>query len=332
MKALTTRVHRYSWRALAALLAAAAIVATGLVLHATGTFTTTAGHHTANRVHLAGAEVSNAQTGPDSANTHDPNITGPGGVRDNLPTLVATPTTPIPFRQEIGTAATNGTSFCFVGSVMVQCTASNPTNPAPESYISAIVKYANEAGIDPRLMLTMLWNEQEHWHALGGDTVNGWWDSLPVVGNPDGPSYGMADMKQATFDQVRNAHPALFGPYQWTDLQTNNDLAIRMFAYQLADTEGHRTPDQTDQVWQAVQAQAPELVIPTTWRDTGIKRDEMLAMAANVGARTAAGIANGTLTDQKVKDKGTWYKSAIDDKWARADQIICQSGAFNCSL
>ncbi|MEU5599240.1 hypothetical protein [Streptomyces sp. NPDC020298] len=334
MKALTARVHRPSWRALAALLAAIAIVATGLVLRATGTIATTASHHSTNGVHLAAAEISDAQTGADAANSHDANITGPGGVRDNLPTLVATPTTPAPFRQEIGTAATNGTSFCFVGTVMVQCTASNPTNPAPEYYISAVVKYAAQAGVDPRLMLTMLWNEQQHWHAPGGDTANGWWDSLPLVGNPDGPSYGMADMKKEPFYQVHDSHSSLFGSHQWTDLQTNNDLAIQMLAYQLADEKGLRTADQSDQDWAITQTidNHMHLVIPATWKDTSIKRDEMLAMAANVGARTAADIANGTPATEKIKEKGTWYKSSIGQQWARADQIICQSGAFTCSL
>lgn len=338
MKALTARVHRFSWRALAALLAAVAIVATGLVLRATGTFTTAAGHHAGDGVHLAGTEIGNAQAASDAASAHDPNITGPGGIRDNLPTLVATPTTPAPFHQEMGTAATNGTSFCFVGTVMVQCTASNPTNPAPEYYISAIVKYAAQAGVDPRLMLTILWDEQEHWHALGGDAANGLRDSLPLVGNPAGPSYGMADMKKEPFYQVHDSHPSLFGTYQWTDLQTNNDLAIQMLAYQLADEEGLRTADQSDHDWAITQTidNHMHLVIPATWKDTSIKRDDMLAMAANAGAGVAADVANAvqatTKAAQDAQNNATWVRNHVDQKWAQADQIICQSGAFTCSL
>ncbi|EST18424.1 hypothetical protein [Streptomyces roseochromogenus] len=74
MNALISRWHRPSWRVLTALLAAAAIIVTGLVLRANATSTTAghrttaAGHRTSTAVHLAGYDTSQTANTPDNPN------------------------------------------------------------------------------------------------------------------------------------------------------------------------------------------------------------------------------------------------------------------------
>jgi len=239
---------------------------------------------------------------------HDPGLPGPGGTLD-IPTLTATAKGKgDPFRMEQSAA---GYPFCYVGSEMVPCAAGVGTNPEPEQYISAIVKYGAQTSIDPRLILTMLWNEDGHWHALGGDAANGLYDW--VRGRTDGPSYGMADMKQAPFDEVKAAHPTLFGDRKWTDLQTDPDLAVQTLAWKLYDISGPVGSD----------------ILPRHW-NAAFTRDEMLAMAWNQGAGNAVAYSDGKATGDVKKNLDS-YKSGVDQYWDRADQIICRSGAFTCS-
>lgn len=273
---------------------------------------------------LVGALTVPAHADPVAAashGTHAPGIPGPGGVLDFdfVPTLHATPTgTGNPFRiVQHGTAP----STCAVGTVAVPCFPSEVTNSTPDAHLPQVVKYAGQTNIDPRLILTILYGESAHCHAFGCDAADGVYDW--ATHKTEGPSYGMADMKQGVFLEVQAAHPTLFGKYQWSDLQTNDDLAIDTLAWKLYDI--------TVPSGQETKVLPGDDRLPRTW-NKNFKRDEMIGMAWNKGAGAAIDYAKGVLPDGNVKRDLTNYKAMIDQNWDRADQVICRSGAFTCSL
>jgi hypothetical protein len=321
-----TRLGRRAWRVAAATTAATILAASGvLVAH-----------------HLQDSHADHYRTSaddmvvPHSDGGLGSGFTGPTGYRD-LATLLATPNSnedPFTITDVSYDGEGNSSEYCSVGSVVVEC--QGPLlNPAPEQYVSTIVKYATQANVDPRLMLDILIAEEAHPHYLGGDAFNGWWDAN-IDPNPDGPSYGMADMKQDAFNQVQAEHPNLFGNYQWTDLQNNDDLAIQTLAWKLHDTLGLSpipglNVDPKSITDPATLAKPNIDMIAPTWSGN-LYRDEMLGVSWNNGAGVAnsfAGIGQPLSADQLTKP--TNEKNLIDQNWDYSNQVICDSGAFTCS-
>jgi hypothetical protein len=205
-----------------------------------------------------------------------------------------------------------------VGTVRVNCTGQAPfgvLNQPPESYVLQIAKYAAQAGVDPRLMLVILQNESNKIHGTVSDQlVDPAIDSTACAITHSqgcaGPSLGIADMKQATFDQVKANHGDLFGSDQWPDLTGNPDLAIQALAWELHDL-----------------AQG----LPGTFVGQ-YSPEQMLGMAYNGGTQLALDYARGgTDLSQDTKTKLQFYADHVDQSWSGADQVFCQSGAFTCT-
>jgi hypothetical protein len=230
--------------------------------------------------------------------------------------VTATPnSTGNPFSAQ---ATDAGFSLCYVGTVMVNCAGDGPFgvfNSPPESYVSQIARYAAQAGVDPRLMLTILWGESNKVHGSLSDQVidpNLDKAACAVTGSNGcaGPSLGIADMKEATFDQVKANHPDLFGSSQWSDLTGNTDLAIQTLAWELHDLAEQLSGG-------SVGNYSPQ---------------QVLGMAYNGGTSLAVDYANGgSDISQDNKNKLQFYADMISQNWGKADQIFCDSGAFTCA-
>jgi hypothetical protein len=209
-------------------------------------------------------------------------------------------------------------TLCYVGTVLVTCTGSFPfgtLNVSPESYVSQIANYAGQAGGDPRLMLAILWNESNKVHGGFSDQfVDPLLDSAAcaVTGSNGcaGPSLGIADMKEATFNQVKKNHPDIFGSSQWNNLTGSTDLAIQALAWELRDLQG----------------QVPAANVGN------YSPQQVLGMAYNGGAGLALDYARGgNDLSSDTKKKLQWYADQIGQNWSKADQIFCSSGAFTCT-
>jgi len=246
-----------------------------------------------------------------SASQHDPGITGPAGTL-SIPTLVATPAEKSTAADQLLNLDTSLSAACYYNSAPPFTSACGAD---PVGFTRIVVYYATVAGIDPRLLMAVLFNERGvHWQWLPHTQFL---EDLRVLGQALGVinSGGLANMSQQSFDQVKQGRD--FADRSWSDLASDPILAIEAAAYLLHDLEGQ---------------------LPATWTST-YKRDELVAMGYNRGPvkmNLVAGPAGGSpaqAPDQVDLSGGmSWYVSQVDANWPGIDQLICQSGLYTCSL
>lgn len=153
----------------------------------------------------------------------------------------------------------------------------NAYGPQMKSWAELAVKYGNEAGVDPRLVLAMVLQEGAPLRSgLGSDfygqlsggpseykpkSENGakagyLWDKARIEatalgidkhGGDAGNSIGLTNQKGAPFNEVKDKYPDKFKGQNWSDLAGNDDLAIKAAAYNLKmlneDAASHATPE-----------------------------------------------------------------------------------------
>jgi RHS repeat-associated protein len=146
----------------------------------------------------------------------------------------------------------NGSGLCpYVrdGRSALLCTTGN------RRYVDQVVKYGVQAGIDPRLLLTIIMNES----------------FMPVWFGED---KGVTNMSQAVFDDIRKHHSEIVGSRTFHDIEYDSDFAIKLAAYYLADIKTS---------------------LPTTFSGEAraLRRDEMLAIGWHTGVPNMQRIANG---------------------------------------
>ncbi|OIJ62578.1 hypothetical protein [Streptomyces mangrovisoli] len=130
----------------------------------------------------------------------------------------------------------------------------------PADYAAAVVRSAEEAGVSPLLLMTVLHNEAYKPHHPLLERLWQWW-------KPEA-SFGVANMHRATFEQVRRAH-GLDG--RWQDLRDDPAFALRAAALHLHDLDR-------------------SLPRRHVRRCT---RDELLALGYNAGERNMRAFARG---------------------------------------
>lgn len=130
----------------------------------------------------------------------------------------------------------------------------------PADYAASVVRSAEEAGVSPVLLMSVLHNEAYKPHHPLLERLWQWW-------KPEA-SFGVANMHRATFERVRRAHGLA---YRWEELRDDPTLAIHAAALHLKDLDR---------------------ALPTrhTRRCT---RDELLALGYNAGERNMRAFARG---------------------------------------
>lgn len=98
-------------------------------------------------------------------------------------------------------------------------------NPDPAKFVPQVTARAREAGVDPQLVLAILYNEDYKPHDPQLERA---WQNL----KPDA-AFGVANMHRATFEETRRGRP--FASRQWTELPDDPDLAIQAEAWYLHD-------------------------------------------------------------------------------------------------
>jgi hypothetical protein len=105
-------------------------------------------------------------------------------------------------------------------------------DPLTKMWATAAVKYGNQAGIDPRLVLAIVLNEgatRTH-YGLGQPYDEFFrWPGRSFRPN----SLGLTNMKEAQFNEVKKRYPDEFKGVNWGDLVGNDDLAIKSTSYNL---------------------------------------------------------------------------------------------------
>ncbi|MDI5964941.1 lytic transglycosylase domain-containing protein [Streptomyces sp. SL13] len=130
----------------------------------------------------------------------------------------------------------------------------------PDEYADHVVRSAREAGISPRLLMTVLRNEAYKPHHPLLERLWQWWKP--------GASFGLVNMHRTAFEQVCRAHD-LDG--RWQDMRDDPGFALRAAAWHLRDLAA-RLPDR---------------------RTARLTTEELLALGYNTGARNMRAFARG---------------------------------------
>jgi hypothetical protein len=159
-------------------------------------------------------------------------------------------------------------------------------NPDPAKFAPQVIARAREAGVDPRLVLAILYNEDYKPHDPQLERA---WQNL----KPDA-AFGVANMHRATFDETRRGRP--FAARQWTELPDDPDLAIQAEAWYLHDL--------------AAQLPAKHSGQYTT--------DELLALGYNTGPGNMKAFARGT----KPGAQAQTYLANLRAAWTKAGAAV----------
>jgi hypothetical protein len=156
----------------------------------------------------------------------------------------------------------------------------------PSQFAAQVRDRAHEAGVDPQLVMAVLYDEDYKPHDPSFE--RSWLKLKPTA------ALGVANMHQATFDQVKQGRP--FAGRSWQELPDDPDLAIRAEAWYLHDL--------------AVQLPAHHVSSLTT--------DELLALGYNTGPGNMRAFARGVALGPQAQQ----YLDTTRSNWAKAGEAI----------
>ncbi|MER7915600.1 MULTISPECIES: lytic transglycosylase domain-containing protein [unclassified Streptomyces] len=160
----------------------------------------------------------------------------------------------------------------------------------PADYAAIVVRSAEEAGVSPLLVMTVLHNEAYKPHHPLLERLWQWWKP--------GASFGVANMHRATFEGVRRAHDL---PGRWQDLRDDPAFAIHAAALHLKDLD-RRLPRRHVRRY---------------------TRDELLALGYNTGERNMRAFARGVLPGPMARSylrRFRAYRGSAAEALAAADR------------
>ncbi|MEV7773726.1 transglycosylase SLT domain-containing protein [Kitasatospora sp. NPDC086791] len=165
-----------------------------------------------------------------------------------------------------------------------------PSKPSgrydPADYAAPVRQYAAEAGVNPQLLMAILYNESYKPH--DPELERAW-----QRGKPDA-SFGIANMHRAAFDDTKPGRP--FASRQWEELPDDRDLAVQAAAWHLHD----------------LAAQLPARPgVP-------LSRDELVALGYNAGAGNMLAFARGV----KIGSQAQSYLDRLRDNWTKSGEAV----------
>lgn len=153
----------------------------------------------------------------------------------------------------------------------------------PSQFAPQVRTRAAQAGVDPQLVMAILYNEDYKPHDPSFERE---WQKLKP-----GAAFGIANMHEATFDEVKRGRS--FADRSWTQLPDDPDLAIQAEAWYLHD----------------LKAQLPAHHVAS------LTTDELLALGYNTGPGNMRLFAQGTKLGSQAQSyldelRGNWPKAA----------------------
>ncbi|MFF7633456.1 transglycosylase SLT domain-containing protein [Kitasatospora sp. NPDC008050] len=158
----------------------------------------------------------------------------------------------------------------------------------PAHYATQVEARATQAGIDPQLLMAILYNESYKPHDPATERA---WQQL----KPDA-AFGIANMHRAAFDDTKVGRD--FASRQWEQLPDDPDLAVEAAAWFLHD----------------LGAQLP------AHPATSLNRDELLALGYNAGAGNMLAFARGTAPGSAARS----YLDQLHANWDKAAAALKQ--------
>jgi soluble lytic murein transglycosylase-like protein len=162
---------------------------------------------------------------------------------------------------------------------------SGPSWNDPARFASQVEKYAKEAGVDPQLVMAILYNESYKPHNPAAERA---WQKL----KPDA-AFGVANMHQATFDETKRGRP--FADRSWQELPDDPDLAIEAASWYLHDLGAQLPPARS-----------------------GHTTDELLALGYNTGPANMKLFATGTTLGPAAQS----YLDSLHRNWDRSAEAL----------
>ncbi len=166
-----------------------------------------------------------------------------------------------------------------------------PQGRDPARLAAAVRTHADEAGVNPVLLMAILYNESYKPHV---PLLERAWQKL----HRDS-SFGVANMHRRTYEHVRAGRP--FADRAWKELPRDADLAIRAAAWHLRDLRSQLPHPATGSV--------------TTGAFT---TDELLAMGYNAGERNMVKFAGGRRPGPQARA----YVDRLREHWEQAEQAL----------
>ncbi|MBH1934361.1 lytic transglycosylase domain-containing protein [Streptomyces sp. AV19] len=160
----------------------------------------------------------------------------------------------------------------------------------PARYAPQVDRYAREAGVSPRLVMAILYNEAYKPHDPEFERS---WQKI----KPDS-AFGIANMHRAAYDETKRGRP--FADRSWFDLPDDPALAVRAAAWYLHDL-ARQLPAQ-------LPAQLPD----------GYTKDELLALGYNTGAGNMAAFARGARPGPQART----YLNTLRGNWDKAQAAL----------
>lgn len=159
-------------------------------------------------------------------------------------------------------------------------------NQDPARFAPKVVTHAQAAGINPVLLMAILYNESYKPHDPELERA---WQRV----DPDA-SFGIANMHRAAFDDTKQGRD--FANRQWEELPDDPELAIQAAAWYLHDLAAQ------------LPAAPPE---PYT-------HDELLALGYNAGPGAMRSVAQGTTPGTQAQT----YVDKLRANWSAAEAAI----------
>ncbi len=156
----------------------------------------------------------------------------------------------------------------------------------PARYAAQVRKHARQAGINPHLLMAILYNESYKPHDAALERA---WQKI----DPD-PALGIANMHQPAFNEAKRGRA--FAGRDWQELPDDPELAIQAAAWHLHDL--------------ARQVPARRAADYTT--------DELLALGYNAGASSMRSFAKGAKPGRVAQS----YLDRLHDNWDRAAEAL----------
>ncbi|MFF9351610.1 lytic transglycosylase domain-containing protein [Streptomyces sp. NPDC014734] len=157
----------------------------------------------------------------------------------------------------------------------------DPADLAPQ-----VRTHAVRAGVDPRLLMAILYNEAYKPHDPD-------WERAWQRYKPDA-SFGVANMHRAAFDETKRRHG--FADRRWEELPDDRDLAVEAAAWHLHDLAA-RLPAQ---------------------RSATYTKDELLALGYNTGSGNMLAFARGAHPGSQAQS----YLDRLRANWVAAGKAV----------
>jgi len=156
----------------------------------------------------------------------------------------------------------------------------------PAHFAADVRRFAKQAGINPQLLMAILYNEsykphdpkfERQWAEVDSD-----------------PAFGIANMHKPAFDETKRGRP--FAQRKWEELPDNPTLAIQAAAWHLHDLARRLPADRADLY----------------------TKDELLALGYNAGGGNMRIFARG----RKAGAQAQSYVDRLHDNWAKSAEAL----------